>query len=472
MKQAKRTKQINQSTGVVLDRISSNFLCVVGARDGVVKSDLDLWKDFIGEATAVSESFIRDQANDLLSSILIYGESHLLLADGFLDFLDISKFQEEGISLLVHSPYEEKQIDKLHRIYDKVYSCARFLEGHDYLSPIVSYDTPLPSKEEFSDNSVEIETQSSDYEYYLDLFEREMSWVGNLSPELFQLFLVNQHLWKQQFQDSYEQYFSPDKNSELQNNLSIDGIMELMDLHLRDIQEIDLMSYSAEAVLSAFPPNYFREFKNIDSQWGEVDVQGDFSDFMEKSLFARSFDQEQFSTVHSFWKTYFETRRLISLSSELGVQIKLPQNISLRSSYPLSHDEERLQLYRLYVRNVNSIPKIENTNDLFRLFNHKYMARFRMQLDEWRQALHEGDTSALQKMQHDFELATKDLATVATMQKVGDILTVVSLPVGIAGLLMGGLPLDFAFTAIGPALLGYSKLKEKRASWVKFGSLG
>lgn len=73
-------------------------------------------------------------------------------------------------------------------------------------------------------------------------------------------------------------------------------------------------------------------------------------------------------------------------------------------------------------------------------------------------------------MRRDFELATKDLASAARMQRVANVLTVVSLPVAVGGMLTN-LPLDFAFTAVGPALLAYSAVKEHRASWVRFGNI-
>jgi hypothetical protein len=72
-------------------------------------------------------------------------------------------------------------------------------------------------------------------------------------------------------------------------------------------------------------------------------------------------------------------------------------------------------------------------------------------------------------MKRDFELAGRDLRRMATLERVGSILTIVALPVAIAGLL-AGLPLDFGFTAIGPGLVAYSKALEERASWVRFGN--
>ena len=242
-----------------------------------------------------------------------------------------------------------------------------------------------------------------------------------------------------------------------------------MNLYLKNAEEVDLMSYSEEYLTSLFPSRYFRNFKDIESLWGDIH-QNDFSSFLERNIFAKYVTNQQFSPIHCFWKTHFETRRLIDLSLDYGIQIKIPQDINLRKKYKFSEEEERLQLYRLYVKSVNSIPKVENMNDLFRLFNHKYMKRFREKLDEWREAVYQGDVKTLKLMQRDFELATKDIQKIAELQKFGDIVTIVALPAAIAGLLMGGIPLDFGFTAIGPALLGYSKLLEKKVAWVKFGT--
>ena len=148
----------------------------------------------------------------------------------------------------------------------------------------------------------------------------------------------------------------------------------------------------------------------------------------------------------------------------------MPNSDEVPISFELSPDDDKLQLFRLCIREVNTIPRIETFSDLFRLYNHKYVSRFREVLDEWSTLLRNGEIDPLKRMEKDFELAIRDLSTVAKMQRVGDILTVVGLPVAIGGLLTG-LPLDFGFAAVGPAILLATDRMEKRSEWVRFGSL-
>jgi hypothetical protein len=138
--------------------------------------------------------------------------------------------------------------------------------------------------------------------------------------------------------------------------------------------------------------------------------------------------------------------------------------------YKLSKDDDRLQLFSIYVRQVCPVPRVETISDLLRLHGHRYVQNFKTQLEEWRWALLRGDGNAVIRMRRDFELATRDLKRVATLEKIGGLMTIVALPVAIGGLLTG-LPLDFGFTAIGPGLLAYSKHLEQNACWVKFGSI-
>lgn len=128
-------------------------------------------------------------------------------------------------------------------------------------------------------------------------------------------------------------------------------------------------------------------------------------------------------------------RSLIDISSRTGAQIKIPRSSGLFSEHPISTEDDRVQLYKLYLGHINAIPRVETFRDLFRLCNHKYVSHFREKLEEWTAELNEGNAAALRRMRREFELAVRDLKVVSALRAIGGILSIVALPTAIAGLL-------------------------------------
>jgi hypothetical protein len=218
-----------------------------------------------------------------------------------------------------------------------------------------------------------------------------------------------------------------------------------------------------------FPTEYFAHFSEFDMAFGEFGTA--FEDFAYAGIMLELGDPAAIRIAHSFWRAWLEARALMEISSGEGAGIAInAERDGQCSVYSIAKEDDRLQLFRIYLRDVCPIPRVDSLSDLVRLHNHKYLKRFRQQLEEWRWSLLGGDARAVVRMKRDFELAGRDLRRVATLEKVGGIFTIIALPVAIAGLLCG-IPLDFGFTALGPGLVAYSKALEEKASWIRFGGL-
>jgi len=458
--------QDKQQHGLILDRTLTYIFLMLGEREGVINAKA---RQF---GKIKSSKLIEKAKNDLLSSILIYGGVRLLCSDQLGTVTDLTTLRNENIPVETHLPYDISQLERLNQIYQRALEHARFFDFDPRTASLISYDALLDGKLKYADD-LEFETEVQEYNYYTGLLRQEVHWVTELAPELFSLFMRKQDAIGAAFNAFYREAYLGQSGVKKRFDIPSDlDVLHLMDLDTMSPDQIE--GLVTGDLHFGLPGDYFDKFIEFDneSELGRV-FQGqdqEIENSIKRHIFASIHDAHRFVQAHAFWKAVLEMNLLLSLSSKTSSQIKLLSDTLLQESYPISREEEKLQLYRLYVTEVNAVPRIETFHDLFRLHNHKYVKRFRRKLDEWSNAVQHGEVKALKRMRRDFELATRDLATAAKMQKVANVLTVVALPVAVGGMLTG-LPIDFAFTAVGPALLAYSAMKERGASWIKFGSM-
>jgi hypothetical protein len=191
-----------------------------------------------------------------------------------------------------------------------------------------------------------------------------------------------------------------------------------------------------------------------------------FEDYASISLGALC--SPSFGELMSFWLSWFEFQQMLRISVERSSAMCF--NAYTKDITEIGKHPEATQLFRIYVTDINQIPRVNTYEDFLRLYHHPAIERFREQLAIWRQAAISGKVNIISRMRKDFQLALRDLSYATTLQTIGGMLTIIALPVAIGGIL-SGLPLDFAFTAIGPAILLESKRLADRASWVKFGDV-
>ena len=310
-------------------------------------------------------------------------------------------------------------------------------------------------------DTLEYSTQVEDFQYYCRLFLNQVIPIFDFAAPIFEMMSAAYSL---QYHALNEEFGVPNGNH---IDFSVIRILDEMGLNPR--KDLGFRPYGLEMIEDVFPSDYFSSFDRYDNLFGFYSEKR-LSNTASQETILGFMDNQRFLRVHSFWRAYFEIQSLMRISSNNNARILMPNSDEVPISFELSPDDDKLQLFRLYIREVNTIPRIETFSDLFRLYNHKYVSRFREVLDEWSTLLRNGEIDPLKRMEKDFELAIRDLSTVAKMQRVGDILTVVGLPVAIGGLLTG-LPLDFGFAAVGPAILLATDRMEKRSEWVRFGSL-
>ncbi len=457
---AKRTQS------VVLDSVQTiAFLSKAKADDAIQAKDL-----FGSTRRLGRDQIVNRYQSEVLTSCLLYRPIHLLVPPRAAEVLDLSAFRNEGIPVVMHTPYDQEDLSRLNTMFSGAFDAIRLIERDYRVSPVMSYEALIqdnfrgskPHDPSLWSSDLEFTSNVETYNDFVTLLTHDIDWLRCLSPELFDLFMHRHTAAYETFMDVHADVIELRESKGSNRRTDTDSILGLMDLKIRNPDHL------VGDTVDVFPREFFSDFEHYADLWQPWRTDS-FENQVERAFYVELCDPTRFARVFAFWNSWLELKRLIALSVDERAAIKLPPSMALHATYPVSADENKLQLFKLYLREVNTVPAVNSFPDLFRLYNHKYLDRFREQLDLWDKALYAGSPNAVAGMKRDFNLAIKDLAKVAKMQKVGDLLTYIGLPIALAAPLLKGLPVDFGLAAIGPALLGYTKLLERRASWVRFG---
>ncbi len=455
---------------VLLDSGRTLLFNLFGVNAGAIESDQkSVWRKvsrhmMASKAYRAHGSRIRQE---LLSAALVSGHIHLLQSPLITQSLSFSTLSSSGLQVTIHPPYDRDRLPALNRAFTCAYRIARRFEGDARTAPLLSFDDWRKNRlSRMSDSR--FEALVNVYDFYLTLLHREIDWPLSLSGQLSEHFFRSAGAWQHAFEQKDAEWIRTagavvvprTPTRQRSHDLSV-----LMDLAVRSAAEIERADHGE----LRFPPDYFESFEDIQDLWGEPDDLG-LVEPLKRHMGAVFVDPDNFGFINGLWRSALELRQLLTLSSTHRASILVPRTSAPEASEDIGTNSDALQLFRLYIAGVSSLPTVDTVDDLMRLHHHRALRRFREKLQEWSLAARQGDGRILTTMRRDFQLATSDLRRVARVQRVGNIMTVVALPVGVASLLTG-LPLDFGFTALGPALLGYAALKEQSAMWVRFGSL-
>lgn len=123
-------------------------------------------------------------------------------------------------------------------------------------------------------------------------------------------------------------------------------------------------------------------------------------------------------------------------------------------------------------RAIGELPHLTSLQDVIALKEKRGsdITRLRRVLGEFEETVRsDGKEKAMRKIQHDIELATKDLnRNIPHLTKVGNWATILSVPITVAETLLHSLPVaGFPAGVIGTASLIGSKIMEKNSGWVQ-----
>ncbi len=461
----------DRATGVVFDIAQSLTFLGIADEAGFLTSNHFLANLILAAEKGRDPISMQRMRTLVLSRALVHGGIDVLVPDHVRDSVLRSRLLKEGVDIQCDHPISEEHLNGIESIYVKLYNLARQIEEYPGYTGL--YTLTHSGIVTAGATSRRLESLIDDYNFYARAFADRLGWVTDLAGDLFHAFMTAQRTAG----DVYEQLFH------------VADTVEALSPADREGEEPALLTpreFSANFLIremNAFP----RQGAELDHDRGNEVMRGPFtlggakrsfdlmaadellgfSDYALEGLSAGFTGSRLYQQVFGFWQAWLQFRQLIHVSSVRNSAICFD---GTTSECDTGKRDDLTQLYRVYIADVNRIPRVDTFDDFLRLYHHPAVCRFREQLDIWQQAVRNGESAIVARMRHDFKLAIRDLRRACNLNRVGGMLTVVALPVALGGLL-SGLPLDFAFTAVGPAIALKGAQLERRAQWARFGSL-
>jgi hypothetical protein len=114
-------------------------------------------------------------------------------------------------------------------------------------------------------------------------------------------------------------------------------------------------------------------------------------------------------------------------------------------------------------------PEVNTFRDVFRLRRDKRFADFRETLVAFYDELSKGEKHGVEKIKREVRKANKALKSIGRNRRIGNIVTVVSIPTYVIDMLISEGILGLTFSVIGVGTMVHSTIQKKRHRWVLLG---
>ncbi len=160
--------------------------------------------------------------------------------------------------------------------------------------------------------------------------------------------------------------------------------------------------------------------------------------------------------------------RLIRTSEKNGCPIRSNcRQVNSPREDRFAHSESAFRLYQVVLEEHCTFPYPRTVASALKLSRDKRVMSFRHQLFRWSEDVLKG-ASDEPKVRLEIRKTKKDLERLDTYKTAGRILTFLSLPLTIAGLLTG-LPLGLSLLPVGPLMTIDAMRRERQHAWLMFG---
>lgn len=455
--------------GCVMDIADATALLSWADADGFLKLPFEVLPKQFSEPSGNYATY----KSRVLSNALIHGGIDLLLPVEAHDIAIRNLRDSLGLDVAVDYPIGLGDVQLVDNVCSRLRHIADELEANERFSGIWLLDHNVTNDSEIHASAAShltVGEQVDDYNYYLNEFRNLLLIVDDFAPDLFQKFHSSQRAVVDLLEDMsvdapamHEAIWGEsDDPSDEWPNINARFLVEHMNLWPRR-GAAALEAREREPAAMPFPTFALGDMFDTMVSWRE---RG-FSDSAMLGMLLGGSGTPYADRILGFWLSWLQFRQLLRISNERSSVMCFAADSG--KAYELSKHEDRLQLFQVFIKEVNAIPKVDSFGDLVRLYHDPHVHQFRQQLSHWRTVVREGNVAAIKRMRRDFDLAMTDLAKSVTLQRVGGVVSVVALPVAIGGLL-SGLPLDFAFTAVGPAINAQANRLARRSAWARFGS--
>lgn len=204
-------------------------------------------------------------------------------------------------------------------------------------------------------------------------------------------------------------------------------------------------------------------------QGNEFSLVGEFRDQVEV---ARRRTPEEFELAQKIQASHRHLRDLLDASAALNVPIF--SSIKRVPPVKMQIDLERLEpnariAVSIYMKESLAIPKIQTVDDVLRLRNDSRIKYFRAKIFEWCEKLRAGEFGSEEAIRTEIREANAAIKDLGKYRTIGMWVTFLSVPLGVAGFLLGMPPSLAITTPLGVAFQIARIQKERQYRWLLFG---
>jgi len=166
---------------------------------------------------------------------------------------------------------------------------------------------------------------------------------------------------------------------------------------------------------------------------------------------------------------------LMSKSANLNVpvatpRVKIKKDKVNKKGIPPS-DDSYWKAYQIYLEEIEIFPDLRTINDVIRLRQKPEIKKVRNSLREWSLCIRAGEENAEKEMRKEIKNAIHKVKRLGPVKKIGWWSAVMSLPIGIAELLIGSPGIGgLILASLGTASLIYSRKMKKQNDWFLIGN--
>jgi hypothetical protein len=424
---------------------------------------------------------------DLLTALVLFGEANVSIPSYLTENIEAEVLVREGL-LVFNDRDETSEFKKrIAKTYELAFGKCRKLELNPVTSPLVSWDTIIESsrRRRSVDEQIEAASDSEDYEFYLSELEHLLSPMKQGLGEIFDYYLTQNHIAnellynnptsqryleniKTIFPNTWEDEPDPGSRSEEGNLFEDMGLLQLSALELEKAKN----GYDPQRPFS-FEPYDLRSFDEhveriLRNPHSEVDLRRTLLNLSVKR------NPKVYLRVLAFWHTYFEVLNMLLHSEATRSPLFIPKAAKVHlhcGSRDLAATKSMIQVYQIFLTQSGLLPVPKNLEDVLRLREDPHLNSLRRALKIWIDAYPEleNDPKLLPEIKAEFSAATKVVARLDRLSKIGTLVAYVALPVEIAQYIKSGGVTGLALAPIGPAVETYRSLKLRKFGWVKFG---
>jgi len=429
----------------------------------------------LGGHSAIEDSVIhspefRSEYEDILTSILLFGPAQSIAPHYLKQEIINEKIVTEGLLTFSSHNSVSPLKKRVGQIYKNAFDGYRSLELLPATAPIISIDTSL---NEMASSRTEAEVTISEIMFMEAELRTTVDGLVSAAQSIFAYYFDdNLRFTSAAIAEYNEQFMNSDYKCLFGLQAKEATSSELFSAMGLCMRSPEILHSEIPNTIHSYRPGDLLEFDSID-QMLTSRGDGSFENHLKKSVeFSLRRDAKKFVSIHAFWRSLFELTNMLSYSQKSDSPLFLPSAVDVSSrniDTSIELTDDAIQIYRLYLTERGTLPRIKTLDDLIRLMNDKRLNNFRNVMNRWTAIASSENGKAISQIRADINSAKKEIESLGKYHNVGRIIGYVSIPIAVIDLLLGS-PIGLLLTPIGPGIDLYSHMKLKKFGWLNFGT--